>query len=235
MPKPINTMPAQLAEIIALHNEMFAGATMMADEQPPAEQSLEDAVGAQLTGQQPETPKTPETGDEDKDYKGAGSKEQLKADLASERDKRQQEQAKVTELKAKIDQLTQGLSQALGIKDDEAQKVTPEQLTQQLTTTQAERDALAVEVAIYRTAPAGVDAAALLDSRAFTDSLQGVDPKDSEALNAKVTAFVDANPRFKQRTGSTGDLYEGRQNFRPEPAPGVPALRDAVERELNRK
>lgn len=225
---PKNHMPAQLAEIIALHNEMFAGVTMMADEQPTAEQSLEDAVGAQLTGQQPETPKTPESGDEDKDYKGAGSKEQLKADLASERDKRQAQEAKTAELESKIDQLTKGLSQALGIKDDEAKQVTPEQLTQQLTTTQAERDALAVEVAIYRTAPAGVDAAALLDSRAFTDSLQGVDPKDSEALNAKVTAFVDANPRFKQRTGSTGDLYEGRQNFRPEPAPGVDRMAEAI-------
>lgn len=41
------------------------------------------------------------------------------------------------------------------------------------------------------------DPAALLDSQAFAQAIDGVDAADADALRAKIAEFVDANPRFK--------------------------------------
>lgn len=232
---PNQIMPAELAKIIA-RNSRFDGFQMMADEAPAGEPQTPPAIPtpADLTGaiaqqdKQPE-PKADDKPDEgDDDYKAAGGKAKLIDDLAKERGKRQT-------LEAKVDQLTKGLAEALGIKPDDAKQATPEQLTEQLTAAQSEAAQLKMQLSVLSVAPEGVDAKALLDSRAFTDSLASVDATQPDAIKQAIGAFVDANPRFKQRTGTTGDLYEGRQGYRPEPAAGVPALRDAVERELNRK
>ena len=144
----------------------------------------------------------PETGQGD-DYKGAGSKDALKADLARERDARQA-------LAQQLDQFKAGLAQALGIESEQA---TPEQLAEQLTAAQAETATARVQLAIYQAAPAGVDVSALLDSASFTRSLAGIDPSDTEAITAKVTAFVDANPNRFTTTTNPGagarDVHAG--------------------------
>ena len=150
-------------------------------------------AGEQQDAQQPDTDADTDT-DAD-DYKGAGSKGQLKADLATERDKRQQLETQFTTLR-------DGLARALGLGQDE--QLTPEQLTEQLTSAQAERDASNARLQVFLAAPDGVDVKALLDSRSFTDSLKGVDLSAPDAIAQAVGAFVDANPRF--RTGSTAPL-----------------------------
>lgn len=71
----------------------------------------------------------------------------------------------------------------------------PAALTQQLEAqTSATRQA-SLELAVYRAAAsAGGDPNALLDSVSFVKSLDGLDPSDSDAVIAKVTAAVAANP-----------------------------------------
>lgn len=168
----------------------------MADEatpQPAGEQQaaptpadLAQRLAAPDDGQQEtQQPTEPEQRDE---YRGAGSKDALKADLATERDKRQQ-------LEQQFGQLRDGLAKALGI--DQGEQVTPEQLTQQLTEAQSERDSLNTRLQVFLNAPEGVDVKALLDSRSFTDSLKGLDLSKPDSITGAVNDFVDAHPRFR--------------------------------------
>ena len=135
----------------------------------------------------------PETGQGD-DYKGAGSKDALKADLARERDARQA-------LAQQLDQFKAGLAQALGIESEQA---TPDQLAEQLTAAQAETASAKVQLAVFRAAPAGVDANALLDSQQFLAAIGKADPADVGALSTIVTDFVAANPRFRTTNQAAG-------------------------------
>ena len=196
-----------------------------ADAQQPT--SLVAALGQQLDANPAQT-EAPETPDEKSDdYKGAGSKEQLKSDLAGERKKRQ-------ELEARVDQLTAGLTQALGIKGDEGAKLTPEQLTEQLNTVSAERDAASRQLAVFVAAPDGVDVKALLDSRSFLDHLDKAAPSSPEEISTAVASYVAANPRFKARSGSLGDIAAGHGRQSAPVAPGMDRLTAALTQQLTK-
>ncbi|MFZ3547709.1 hypothetical protein ACODT3_19240 [Streptomyces sp. 4.24] len=119
-------------------------------------------------------------------------------------------------------------AQLLGILDPSkaGQEATPEELTQQLTTAQAQARQTAVELAVYRTAAAaGADADVLLDSRTFADSLAGIDPADTAAVTAAVKAAVTANPRLAAKP--TGPQVGGSE-FNGAPPQGVTATQFAA-------
>lgn len=119
-------------------------------------------------------------------------------------------------------------AQLLGILDPSkaGQEATPEELTQQLTTAQAQARQTAVELAVYRTAAAaGADADALLDSRTFADSLAGIDPADTAAVIVAVKAAVTANPRLGAKP--TGPQVGGSE-FNGAPPQGVTATQFAA-------
>lgn len=139
--------------------------------------------GATDTATQPD-PTPPPTSETDE---GAGSKAAVLADLATERDKRQA-------LEQDFKSLRDGLAQALGIGQQDA---TPEQLTEQLTAAQQETRQARAELAVYRAVPDGVDAQALLDSRAFGDKITDLDVSNTEQVRAVIDEFVAANPRFQ--------------------------------------
>ena len=128
------------------------------------------------------------TTEQTQDDAGAGGKTQILADLATERDKRQSLEQQFTSLK-------DGLAQALGL--GQQADVTPEELAEQLTSAQSEAAQARAELAVFRSVPDGVDAQALLDSRAFSQTLAKVDATDPAAIAGAVTQFVEANPRFK--------------------------------------
>ncbi len=105
--------------------------------------------------------------------------------------------AKATAAEEARAQLTQEFGKILGLVKDDA-PVTPEALTEQLTSAQTAQKAAALELAIYKTAAtAKADPAALLDSRAFLDKVAGIDPTDSTALAAAISEATSSNPRFK--------------------------------------
>jgi hypothetical protein len=92
-------------------------------------------------------------------------------------------------------ELTQSLGKALGlIKDDTP--LDPAQLTASLTTAQTEAKQARVELAVFSAAANKEQATGLLDSSSFLKSLDGVDPTDAAAVQAKVTAAVTANPHL---------------------------------------
>lgn len=136
-------------------------------EEPP-----EGEAGAKESGAQAEY-KTPEG--------GAGSKEAVLADLKAERESRQALEAELAESKA----FRESLTALLGGKSAEQD---PKELAAQAV---AERDEALRLNAVYASAPAGTDVAALLDSVSFRAGL-------AKAADAKafVTGFVKDNPRY---------------------------------------
>lgn len=110
------------------------------------------------------------------------------------------------------DELLGTISKALGLEGDEAP--TAEQLTHQLTESrgaltaaQEQAASAAIELHVYKTAARlGADADALLDSRAFCDTIDALDPADPEAFNASVQQAIEAalhrNPGLRARGGA---------------------------------
>lgn len=169
----------------------------MADEATTPEADAREGQNA------PEQPEVPQSED-----KGAGSKAAVLADLATERDKRQA-------LESKFNDLRDGLAAALGL--GQTEQVTPEQLTEQVNEAQRDAAQARAELAVFRAVPDGIDAQALLDSKAFTQSLTEIDPANPDALAAAITGFVEANPRF--RTGPSNPGARDAAAGGPTPTP----------------
>jgi hypothetical protein len=114
------------------------------------------------------------------------------------------------------------ISKAVGLGSDDAPP-SPEELTRQLqeshharTTAEEQAAAAAIELHIYKTAQRlGANADALLDSRAFCDQIDSLDPSDPKAFNAAVERTINEalgrNPNLRaQSVGrSGGDLSGG--------------------------
>lgn len=103
------------------------------------------------------------------------------------------------------------IAQTLGITTKE-EDPTPEQLQDTITNLTSERDSAAkqrdqaiLENAVWKTATkTGADPTALLDSRSFLDSLNGIDPTNTDQLTAKISEAVKDNPRFATKTTDWG-------------------------------
>ncbi|MFF7295316.1 hypothetical protein [Streptomyces sp. NPDC008265] len=170
------------------------------------------------TGQAPATPPTPTPpsgqpapGEQDQAAKIA----QLEADLAAARAEAGKGRVNAKQ-QAAADARQALTAQLLGILDPSraGQQATPEELAEQLTTSRAEARQTAVQLAVYRTAAAaGADPDALLDSRAFADSLADVDPADTAAVTAAITAAITANPRLAAGAPQTGGPQAGGREF----------------------
>lgn len=150
------------------HQEAQEQANEIVEEQTPT-QDLDDAQDSAQDDENPDA---------------AGSKTKVLEDLAKERRERQAAQTLAQQSDAK---LTAVLT-ALGI-NTEGDKVDPDQLATDLASQRAEN-------AVLRAGNGIADVDALLDSRAFTDSLRDIDSSDRDAVKAHITEYVTANPRF---------------------------------------
>lgn len=157
--------------------------------------------------------------------------ENLRTEVASLKEAKRTAEATNGDLLARI-------TQALGITPEG--KPDPERLAQELTESQQRARSTQVEFAVWRAAQkAGADADALLDSRAFADSLAALDPADktfTANVERAVTAAIEANPRYKATGGPSVAAP-------PDPAPdrsggefagGTGQARQITEAELNR-
>jgi hypothetical protein len=96
------------------------------------------------------------------------------------------------------------------IKDDEV--ADPAKIAAQLAASGADARQARVELAVYRAAGTIADPGALLDSTSFLVSLKDIDPADSAAVTAAITAAVESNPRL-------GAASEGNGPRAPRPDP----------------
>ena len=194
---PNNLIPTDLAEVIALHRDMFGGFTMQADDPDPADTD----EAAQPDAEQADTT----------DWVAEARKWEKRAKDNSAAAKR------LATVEAELQKVT------------DADKTEAQKAADRATKAEQERDTLASELAalrmeqaVYRLAGTA-DPAALLDSRAFTAALDGLEPDDDKAITAAIKNAVKANPTLS-RNRSGGDLHEGQQQHRRSPetaAPGV--------------
>jgi hypothetical protein len=145
------------------------------------------AAGEQQTATQTGQGDGTQTGENGEQETARGSKDAVLADLARERDKRQETEQKLDAV------LT-----ALGLKEA-GQDVDPKQAAADLAVTRAENAVLRVGAGI-------ADVDALLDSKSFTDSLAKVDANDRAAVKAHIEAFVQANPRYAAQAAGQGPV-----------------------------
>jgi hypothetical protein len=97
-------------------------------------------------------------------------------------------------------EMAQTIAKALGLVDDDS--TDPAKLTEKLTESQTAAQQARVELAVFKAAPdAAGDPLALLDSTSFLKSLDGVDPSDTAAVQAAITAAITAYPRLGAETG----------------------------------
>jgi len=165
----------------------------MADETPAAGNPA--PTPADMPPHAPQEPQEPQDGPKDD---GRGGKDQILADLAAERDKRQ-------ELEAQFSGFRDAFAKALGL--DKGEQLTPEQLTAQVTEQTGRAEKAERMLAVTRAIPATVDADALLDSAAFQ---RAVGEASADKVAETVTAFVADHPRFLRTNPAAGgrDLNE---------------------------
>jgi len=172
-----------LAATIERNKARFGGWSMEL-ETPPADPAPSDPPPA-------DPPADPPSDD------GKGGKDAILADLAKERDKRQELEGKLTEFQTTQQQQMDAIAKALGLKSDDAPP-DPAALTAQITEAQGQAREAAVQLAVYRNAAANeANADALLDSASFLRSLVDVDPTNAQAVNAAIKAAVESNPLLK--------------------------------------
>ena len=92
-------------------------------------------------------------------------------------------------------EIAQTIGKALGLVVDD-EPVDPAALTEQATRAAADAKQAKLELAVFRNAPEGADAVALLDSRTFLEKVKDIDPGDTAALAAAITEAVTQNPRL---------------------------------------
>lgn len=110
-------------------------------------------------------------------------------------------------------QMAEDIGRALGlITDDtpEEEQLTPEQLSDLLAGERQSTRAARTELAVFKAAnnpesELRFNAAALLDSRAFIDSVKDIDPSDAEAVGAAIAAAVNANPWLRLDVADTAE------------------------------
>jgi hypothetical protein len=130
--------------------------------------------------------------------------------------------------------MAQDIAKALGITTDETppeEQLNPEQLRDLLAGERTTARMARTELAVLRAAQtpgASFNASALLDSRAFLDSIKDVDPTDGEALATKIAEVVQANPWLSTPAATPAAEQapaapQGAAPAAPAPQPVVPA------------
>lgn len=136
--------------------------------------------------------------------------------------------AKQTAAEEARNEFAQKIGKALGLIKDGEKAPDADQLARDLAAAQKDGQQARVELAVYRAAgKAGADADALLDSRAFLDSLKDVDPTDAKKVGALIKTALDDNPRYR----ASGQAPAPRGGTEPTGRPGKtgkPATLDAA-------
>lgn len=186
----------------------------------PTQQPVPQPQGAPPTEPAP-APGAPFEGEYDAD-RAAKLIENLRADLAKEKSKREQGAGQARQ------ELIDQVKRSLGLGEDVP--LEPEQLTAQIADAQNAAFNSAVELQVYRLAGRlGANADALLDSRSFLESLADMDGDDpraddfQKALEAKVQAALERNAGYRAAVqGTSGpsnpkpDLSQGSRGTGPD-------------------
>ena len=159
---------------------------------------------------------------------GKGGKDAVLADLAKERAKRKESDAKLSAVEAKL----AALATALGVEPTET--VDPDALAADLAAQKRENAVLRAGAALH------LDTDALLDSRRFTTGLADIDPSEDDAVKAYLEGFVKDHPQYapaETRTYNPGDGAPQRvpANHPAANVTGIDRMAKALEHEHHKR
>lgn len=227
---------AWLAETFRRNSERFAGWRMEAD--PPADPAPTDPPADPPT----DPGKTPPWGD------AANFNAEKAWELIQNLRAEKGDPNKVTDLERQIADLQtasqaqlDAIAKAAGLKPDDTPP-DPAKLAEQVAAAQGETTAektgrLAAErqLAIYKVAAdpeVGANAARLLDSSKFLESIKDIDPTDAAALTEKVKAAIEADEMFKASGTPTTPPFPGGPRTSATPSAG--SLGEAIANKMAR-
>lgn len=127
---------------------------------------------------------------------GKGGKDAILADLARERDKRQELEGKLTEFQTAHQQQMDALAKAFGVKQDDDAPPDPAALAAQIEAEKADAAEAKRQLAVFQNA-GEADPRRLLDSASFLRSIKDIAPTDTAKITAAVAAAVEADPLLK--------------------------------------
>jgi hypothetical protein len=149
---------------------------------------------------------------------GKGGKDAILADLAKERDKRQELEQKFADAETARTKQMEAFAVALGLKPEDTPP-DPAKLVEQVTAEQtktaaAETRATSAErqLAVFKAAlnpEVAGNPLALLDSTSFLASIAEIDPADETKLSEAITAAIEKNPLFKASPTSITPPFPG--------------------------
>ena len=205
-------------------------------EQPPA-----GGNGEQGSQQDPPKPAPPKSGQQGQQ----GSEQQPEAQRVEDlpewaqkiiRDTRGEaagNRTKANEAEQRQQEIVKAIAKAAGIEiPGEGNEPDPEQLTQQLSTTQQQARESAAELVVWRHASdLKVDAAAVTDSRAFERAIKDLDPASetfAEDVKKAATKAAEDNPKLKaaRAAGASSVDHAGGSGETPQ---RPTTLKDAVD------
>lgn len=173
---------------------------------PPAPAPAAPPVPAAPAAPSPAAPQAPAASVDELPPWAQKSLAELRAEAAANRVKAKEVADNLAAFQADQAKQRDAFAKALGLAPDEP--LTAEQLTEQLTASQAEITAertrarqAAVELAVFKAAAAQqADGVALLDSRAFASTLDGLDPAAADfgqRVTDAITEATSRDPRYK--------------------------------------
>lgn len=173
---------------------------------------------------------TPTTPDYEAMHKAAAADVEKWKALSRKHEKQAKENADAGQTAAQRQAALDKVLAALGVEGTGSKAPDVDAITAQLQKAQADGRARAVELAVLRAAGRnGANGDALLDSRSFLESLDGVDPTDAAAITDAVKAAVTANNRYALTADTAGADGTGTQ-----PAtPAAPARQASTVGEFN--
>lgn len=187
--------------------------TAPADSTTTPVETTDEVIDSTTTTETTDAPADPAAGLDDNAQKVIKA---IRGDYKSEREKRQAAETRAQNIEAAI-------KTALGLTEAPPD---PAALTAQLTEVQQAARQAQVELAVYRAAQsANINANALLDSRTFMLAIKDVDPSDTEALSAAMTAAVEANPLLAPQPTRRAPAPNPAQGSS---ANGAPSLHDQI-------
>jgi len=219
--------PGGVQELLEFHRCQFGSAKMMADS---GDAGTDTGGNDDGTGQGTDPADAGDQGDDqgsdnegtdqdkpggeiwDDPAKAKAEIERLRRDAASANGKAR-ENAREQAAKEAREQLIQDLGKTLGLVEDDADKAPDvNALTEQVKAERAEANQAKTELAVFRAAGQhNADANALLDSRSFLATLEGIDPTDTDKVSDAIKAAVADNPKLKshQVAGKGGAEFGG--------------------------
>lgn len=223
--------PKDLAEIIAIHRDLFGGYTMTATAAEGGTPAATEGTPPAATAEG--TPAVTPPASSAEDVASLPEWAQKAISDARQDATKARTTAKAAAAEEARNEVIQQIGKAMGLVKDDSTKLDPVALQAALAQQQADGSLTKVQLEAMKIAikpETGVNALALLDSNSFLAAVKGLAPTDTAGIAAAIKAAVEANPMLKAAPGGppkSGAEFSGGTGEKPKNNIGLKGALDA--------